>query len=315
MTVKTKAARIISIFLGLSGLMIALLSGCATLFEMDYFTGAPLQLKTAATVETGLAPGQHHDHYGMSAYMDNLYLIGWSANKITAISLIDQTLVKGYPKPLAKVSGPHGIAVDAADGSVWICDLNNKSLRHYSQDIKLLESKQMGSEIVNVMQYGSKLFVADRGGRGTLLLVDKNTLNIEKNIEFSAHPSDNHMGDMDLFVYKNRLYVCGTNLNGILEMNLDGTQQKVLPVDGLGRGGAHARGIYVYKEKIFINAANKILVTDLTGDILVDYPLPLESREKIYTDLYLDRGRLYVASHMNTDAPHVLVLVEASAPK
>lgn len=284
-----------------------LITGCAS---TRYFSDAPLQIKQIAMVKTGLARSRHHDHYGMSVIGDTMYLTGWAQNKITAISLKDHALVDGFPRDVPTVDYPHGIAADEEDGSFWIADLNTRRLRHFSPDLDLLDATEFGGEIVNLVVYEDKLYVADRSGPGFIFIVDKSSVGIDDVIEFAPDNPDRRMGDMDLFIYDSRLYVCATDLRGFLVMDLDGSNRGFVPVDGLGRDGRIGRGLYVYNDKVFINAESSVLITDLSGALLMEHRIESPTGGEIYIDMHVSDGQLYVASHRGEAPSHVLVFAE-----
>ena len=154
-------------------------------------------------INTGLSTGGLHSHLGMSLYDNALYLTDYDDDMITKVSLTDNSVAPGYPAILQGVSNPHGLAVDKTDGSIWVCDLNNKMIRYYSPSLDLLHSINIGTAPVNAIAHENKIYVADRV-LGKIFVVDKSTLSIENEFEIYSYTAENFI---DLFIYSGKLYI------------------------------------------------------------------------------------------------------------
>ncbi|MFC1551920.1 SUMF1/EgtB/PvdO family nonheme iron enzyme [Candidatus Latescibacterota bacterium] len=268
------------------------------------------------TIETGLSPGDNQAHLGLSFYDNALYLTGYDTNMITKVSITDNSVVPGYPAVFKDVDGPHGLAVDKPDGSIWVCDLNNDMIRHYSPSLDLLHSINIGTEPVNAIVHENKIYVADRG-LGKIFVIDKPTLSIENEFEISGYATEEEGSFIDLFIYSGKLYIVSEgDFKGIVKTDLDGSNQERITVEVESEENVNANGIYIQNDKIYLNAVinelAKIIITDLSGTVLnswdIEYPQGYEGN---YIDIEVVGNKVYLASYYgNNYNPHVLVYRE-----
>ena len=257
-------------------------------------------------VDTGLLSDA--EHYGLSHYNNKLYLTGYADNLLTSISLSSNSIVPGYPAVLSSVSLPHGLVVDSADGTIWVCDLNNSTLRHYDTSLNLIESLPVGSQPVNAIIHQNTIYVADRGLE-KIFMINKSTLTIEDSFAVTGMTSYSYI---DLFIYANKLYVVGDGISGIIRMDLDGTNQEMIMVEG--ETFLSANGIYILNDQIYLNKGWELIVTDLFGNRIQEFWF-YGDRPVGYTGGYIDieivSNKIYIPSYIqgqgDTQGSHILV--------
>ncbi|MFP4520934.1 MAG: hypothetical protein ACLFQK_02190 [Fibrobacterota bacterium] len=258
---------------------------------------------------TGFPDSVHH--FGMVLFDSSFYLTGWLNNGLTIVNLSNGAPAGGFPATLPSVDLPHGVMVDT-DSTIWICDLNNSSIRHYSPELTLIESFNIGSQPVNMIKFEETYYIADRVN-DRVYIFDGTTVTDSFDVE--ALDSSLAGGYIDMFPYGGKIYMVSDEIDGFSRMNPDGTSQEIIsirsnePVNGMG--------IHVKDENVYINAGSFICVTDSSGGIINRWDINIpEGFEGSYIDLEIIGNRIYIASawginfDTNTKDPHLLVFEE-----
>ncbi len=277
--------------------------------QSDTLSGAAL----LDVIDTGLSANSRH--FGMSYCDSALYLTSYADNLLTKIDLTTNSVAPGYPAFLVDTNLPHGVIVDEDDSSIWVCDLNSSMIRHYSPSLTLIESKLVGSQPVNAIIYQDTIYVADRE-EDKVFVINKSTLVIENSFAITDMNSSAAGGYTDLFIYSDKLYIVSDELEGIAKMNLDGTNQETIMVQG--ESDLAAFGIYIQNGRIYLNTSSKIITTDLQSNILnywnIDRPAGFTG---VYIDIKIIDNKIYVPSFVagggDTTCPHILVYQEKVA--
>ena len=275
--------------------------------QSDTLSGAAL----LDVIDTGLTDTTFH--FGMSYYDNGLYLISWADNKITKVDLPTNLLAIGFPLTLSEYAN-HGLVVDETDGSFWICSASN-IIYHFSSSFDYIESIIAGTQTVNTIIYNEKIYLADRE-EDKIFIINKSTLAIENSFAITGMDSTNVDDFVDLFVYSDKLYIVSNELDGIVKMNLDGTNQETIMVEN--ESNLQGIGIYIQNDKIYLNTYSKIIVSDLSGNVLnswdFDRPVGFTGR---YIDMEIVNNNIYIASHNigggDTTCPHILIYKEKVA--
>jgi len=253
------------------------------------------------TIETG-APSSPYNIVYFEGYF---YMSEWETNILT------KTALDGSNSDLFTLTDPagiHGVAVDPDDGSIWACDLDSSSLKHYdvpNQEIPemlSLESVEIGTNPVNAVVYGNKIFVADRS-EAVIYLVDKTTLNIDDSYPIPEMDASDFGGKVIIFIYSEEIYIGSQAFYGYRKMNLDGTSPEIISkIDG---GSFFVNGLFIQNDLIYLNVSDDdgdayIKVIDFEGDLLKWWGLPGHSNDVGYTDLEIVDGKIYVSTFSNT---------------
>lgn len=262
-------------------------------------------------IATGHSQNAHH--FGMDLYNNELYLTAWHTNKITKLSTGNSTITTGYPAPLTSVNLPHGVAVNPSDGTVWICDLNNKTVRTYTPAMDLNHSIAVGEEPVNAIFHHGLLYVADRK-LDKIFIVDPAVGTVQSSFPLPDLNSTRAAGYIDMKVFNNKLYLVSDEINGFVVMDLDGSNQKLINVSETHNG---AMGIDIVNNKIYINTGDSIVVTDLEGIPRNVWHIQIPDGFKgSYIETVVIGEKIYIASawginfQTNTKPPHILVYME-----
>ncbi|MBI9101300.1 MAG: hypothetical protein JEY99_02715 [Spirochaetales bacterium] len=258
-------------------------------------------------------PYEYPNHYGISHYNNELYLTNWLGNNVTKISLSDNAVATGFPKPLVTANLPHGLVVNPEGGSIWMCDLNENMLKLYNSAIEYQSSLSIGvgTEPLNAIIYDGLMYIAVRN-ENRIYTVDLSDTANQNSFQITDLAPTHASNYIDMSIYNDKLYLIVHDIDGFVRMDLDGTNQERVSIRGETTEGM---GIAVLNDKVYINNVRSIFISDLNGNLLnkwsITPPSGYENGE--YIDIEVINDKIYLASSWGiyTDgAAHILVYEE-----
>jgi len=250
--------------------------------------------------------------YNLAYYNNTLYMADFMTNYLTWCHIDAMGLLyEDSYYSLTDANGIHGITIDPENGTIWACDLDGSRIIHYTADGIFYEMFYLGSCPVGICVNQNMLYIADRL-EDKVYCVEKSTFGIlgEFDIVY-ADPGDNS-SYIDVSIYADRIYLVGEEIDGIVSLNLDGSDLRRIWPDN--KPGFHAMGIQIENGRVYLNERNRIVVTDMGGKVMNRWDLknPV-GYTGYYTDIVVVNGLIYTVSYSNSgngDSQHILVYRE-----
>jgi hypothetical protein len=224
--------------------------------------------------------------YNFSAHNDTIYISLYDDNSLLKFSTINHEVVTGYPVSLANGNGIHGNYVDNND-TLWVFDLNNSRVNKYAPDHTYIESITVGGEPVNGIEVNGDLYVADRLNQ-SVYIIKMETGVVTGSFSVDAMTGIATVGTIDLFYYSDKIFMVSDQFDGVLKMDLDGTNQELIETD------KSYYGIFIRNDTIFL-AGEGIDIIDMNGNIINQWSTTDDGLEYVM-DLYIRHNYVYVTS-------------------
>ncbi|MBN2658052.1 MAG: hypothetical protein JXR86_13415 [Spirochaetales bacterium] len=210
-----------------------------------------------------LDTGGEDGGYNLVYYEGYLFTVNWKNNKLMKVPMPGQSGINSSVFDLAGAAGIHGIAIDKDSGTLWACDLDDSKIIEYDSGFSYLREKSLGSQPVSILISGDRLYVADRE-TDIIYILDKFTLDLIDQFALAFSSRNDASDYIDMCIFDGRLYVVGKNeIDGVLSMNTDGSDQELLNIEGQS-----FRGIAITADRAYLNTGSRILVVNHNQDIL-----------------------------------------------
>ncbi len=224
--------------------------------------------------------------FDLAEHNDTIFITCWVSSKLVKFSTISKEMVPDYPISLPDAAGIHGCYVDA-NGIIWAFDLDGSQIIKYSSDNTFIESIPLGSQPGSGIEIDGKLYVVDRGDN-KIYILNMETLVIESSFAIDI------MGDggnkSDIFYYNDTLYMVSDEFNGVLKMNIDGTQQQLINTN------KSYQGLFIQADTLFL-AGGAIDIINMDGDILNQIDVENDGITTGAVDLHVKNDTIYVIGY------------------
>lgn len=223
--------------------------------------------------------------FDFAEYNDTIYIPCWVSSRLVKFSTISKEMVPGYPINMSNAAGIHGCYVD--DSVIWAFDLDGAQINKYSSDDSYIESIPLGSQPVSGIEINGYLYSVDRT-ENKIYMLDMETLTVESSFEVDS------MGDggnkSDLFYYNDTLYMVSDEFDGVLKMNLDGTNQQLI-------NARRYQGIFIQGDTLFLAGGEGIDIINMNGDVLNQIDVRQDGIESGIVDLYVKNDTIYAITY------------------
>lgn len=273
------------------------------IFAQNY-SGATLLETIDAEISSSENP------YGVSLSNDTIYITSWVSNLLLKFSTISNEIDSNTPIILPGANGIHGNYVDN-EGVIWCFDLDGIRVAKYSSDFQFLLSQNIGAQPVNGIGHENSLYIADRE-LDSIFVLNKSTLLLENRFEVTYLNPEIADGNIDLFVYLDKLYLVSNEINGVVKMNLDGSMQELIVIED----EFSFMGIHIKNNKIYLNNMHRIIVTDLQGNVTNMWDLFKRTSFDQYIDIEIaNNNNIYVISSYCSENDNHQILVYQENPE
>jgi hypothetical protein len=223
--------------------------------------------------------------FDFAEYNDTLYIPSWVSSRMVKFAISSKEMVQGYPINLDNAIGVHGLHVD--ENAIWAFDLDGSQINKYASDDTYIESIAIGSQPVTGIGVNNDLYIIDRE-ENKIYIMDKSTHAIESSFVIDS------MGDggnkSDIFYYNDILYMVSDEFNGVLTMNLDGTNQQMIDAQSY-------QGIFIQGDTLYLGGGSGIDIINMDGELLNHIDVASDGFESGIVDLHIKNDTLYAITY------------------